>query len=415
MELETWNSKPGIVCFGPDPWDGLWRNRQQIMTRLARRGYRILYVDPRPDLRRVVREVRAGRLGWRDFRADRLLHRGDGLFVYRTPLYAPLSGRTPLRQLFAGLRRHDLRRTMARLGIQRPILWLYRPFMDDTIGQCDERLVVYHVVDEYAAYEDDFRGRDPASQSHRQALVAREERLLRRADLVIVTSPVLQATKAAYNPNLHLVPNGVDFAAFTAALDPAVPVPAPLRALPRPVIGYVGAVNEKLDFALLRGVAEARPDWSLALVGPVDVRIDFAGLSLIQSVPNIHFFGRQPVADVPAWMKGCDVTLLPYRRNLWTENISPLKLYEYLAIGHPIVATNIPAVRDFAPVVRIAEGPEAFTAAIAAALAENDSAQVAERRRLAAANTWDERVARIDQLLQDSLRRIERTRFEHDC
>jgi len=385
------------------------------MTRLARRGYRILYVDPRPDLRRVVREVRAGHLGWRDFLANRLSARGEGLFVYRTPLYAPLSGRAPLCQLFAWLRRRDLRRAMAQVGIQRPILWLYRPFMDDTIGQCDERLVVYHVVDEYAAYEDDFRGSDPASQRHRQALVAREERLLRRADLVIVTSPTLQATKATHNPNLHLVPNGVDFAAFTAALDPAVSVPAPLRALPRPVIGYVGAVNEKLDFALLRRVAEARPDWSLALVGPVDVRIDFAGLALVQGVPNIHCFGRQPVADVPAWMKGCDVNLLPYRRNLWTENISPLKLYEYLAVGHPIVATNIPAVRDFASVVRIAEGPEAFIAAIAAALAENDPAQVAERRRLAAANTWEERVTRIEQLLQISLHKTGMAQFEHNC
>jgi glycosyltransferase involved in cell wall biosynthesis len=290
-------------------------------------------------------------------------------------------------------------------------LWLLRPYMADQIGQHGEKLVVYHVTDEYSAYPD---VTDPA------AVARAEEALLRRADLVIVTSPGLLRSKAPFNPHTCLVPNAVDYEGFQRTIaecgmrnaDSVFRIPKSEIRNPQ-CLGYSGALNEKLDYELLAAVARGRPEWQIVLIGQRELASQPAKADVLNGLPNVHWLGRLPVERLPAAIAQMDVCLLPYERNEWTANIDSLKLYEYLACGRPVVSTDVPAVRSFGdpPVsadptlVRVARDADEFIAHIAAALVDDGPDAVARRKAVAAANTWEHRVAKIEGLLADALAR----------
>jgi glycosyltransferase involved in cell wall biosynthesis len=376
-----------ILCFAPDPWDDIWRNRHQIMSRLARHNL-VIYVEPRPYLRNVWAGLRQGAVRPSQM-GSRLRKAMDGLYVYTPPMWAPISGREPLASLTRWGRERDLRAAMRRLGAERPILWLVRPDQSDLPGRFGEKVCVYQIVDEYSGYG----GLTP---ERREAVLARERRLIERADLVFVTSPALLQSKGQYNPNhTHLIPNGVDYEAFSRELDNHA-LPPDLEALPRPRIGYVGALNDKVDFALLCELARQRRDWSLVLVGPWGVREDADAFALRQE-PNVHFLGKQDVALVPRYIKDLDICLMPYKLNEWTRNIDPLKLYEYLAAGRPVVSTPIPAAIPFARWIAIAEDSRQFQAE--QALAEDSAEARAARRKEASRHSWDARVELVSDRL----------------
>jgi glycosyltransferase involved in cell wall biosynthesis len=377
-----------IICFAPDPWAGLWRNRHQIMTRLAKRNT-VVYVEPRVYLSEALRKARRGQTHLADVRAPRLRRERDNLYLYKDPVYAPYAGRLSGGKITAAIRRAAFRGVLASLHATAPILWLLRPWHADQIGLYGEQLVVYHVTDEYSDYP---------TISDKAQFRRDEEALLRRADLVIVTSPALLAAKACCNPHTHLVRNGVDYEGFQRALAAQGEHPA-FRGLPHPRIGYAGALNEKIDFGLIDTLARSRPDWQFALVGSLDLVRDEGEGRGLKSLPNVHWTGRVPVEEVPAAISSMDVCLLPYKINPWTANIDSLKLYEYLACGKPVVATDVPAARGFSGLVRIAAGASAFEAAVEDALAEDSAICAGPRKAAAAANTWDHRVAQIERLL----------------
>ncbi len=390
-----------IVCFAPEPWDGLWRNRHQLMTRLARHN-RVLWVEPRPYLSHVSQALRTRQTAPFARALSQPQRVCDQLYVLQTPIWLPLSGRAPLRQATAWGRQRLLHHGLRQIGATRPpILWLFRPDQADIIGELDERLLIYHAVDEYAAYELEFQ--DDQSANRPAAVHAVEEAILRRADLVLVTSAPLLAGKRPYNSNTHLVPNGVDYDAFAAAVrDPVEP--AVLAGIPHPRLAFVGAINEKVDLHLLAQLAQAHADCSLVLVGPVTLRYHLEDLHALQALPNVHLCGAVPVAQVPHAIQACDVSLMPYKINAWTHHISPLKLYEYLAIGHPIVSTAIAAVSGMEALVAVATDAHEFVTLTAQALQHRaDEAASAARRAFAAQQTWDARVADISRLICQTL------------
>lgn len=389
-------SDRSILCFAPDPWDDIWRNRHQIMSLLAERN-QVLYVEPRPYLRDVVGRLRQGDLSWEQIRGLPLTHVREGLHVFHQPLYAPLSGRQPLTTLTDGLRIAALKRAMGRLGIAQPILWLFRPDTADVPGRYGESLLVYHIVDEYLGYAD--VGSERATD-----IQQRENALLERADLVLVTSRALLEAKGGINPNTHWVANAVDYERFARAA--AVPhEPTSLAGLSRPRIGYVGAINDKIDAALLECVAQSHPDGTLVLVGPVTATNaeTLRGLDRLKRISNVRFVGRVDVAQVPDHMLACDVGLLPYKRNAWTRHIHPLKMYEYLACGLPIVSTDIPSVHAEADLIQIAEDAAGFVQAIARSLAYDNGIARAARKERASRNTWRDRLAEISRLVEETL------------
>jgi len=387
-----------ILCFAPGPWDDIWRNRHHIMTRLARAN-KVLYVEPWAYLHPMLRSLWGGQIGLTDIRGPHLGQAYRNLYVYQPPLWAPRADRFPLSVATQAIYMAFLRRVLKQLSFQTPILWLFLPDMEVFIGRFDEKLVIYHIVDEYTGYSG-------VSDAWRPILRRMEQQLAQRADLVFVTSPTLLERKRPLNERIFLIPNAVDYKAFAAVLESGAPPPADVATVPSPIAGYVGAVNDKVDLALLAQVARSCADWSLVIVGPITVADEEGqrALETLHTLPHVHFLGRKTVEEVPRYIAACDVCLLPYRINEWTRNIDSLKLYEYLACGKPVVATDVPAAQRFSEVVRIATTETEFITSISAVLNEDSPALQAKRQRVAAQHTWDRRVASLSATIAKRLR-----------
>lgn len=384
-----------LIYFAPEKWDGLWRNRQQLMSVLARHN-KVLFVEPRHHLRSTWVAWRRGDLGYSDLSAPSVRHIRENLFVFRYPIWAPISGRSPLKQFTKLVRRLAIKSALRKLQMSRPIVWFSRPEMVDLVTEMSAaRLLLYHVVDEYTAYSD----HTPASLRRTEE---QEQQMLAAVDAVIVVSEKLYQAKRPFNPHTYLVPNGVNYQAYAEALtDPALP--DDLRAIPPPRLGYIGLIGDKLDFTMLKALAQENPAWSLVLLGEDRVSGQAEAWQGLRALPNVHALGPVEVSQVPHYVKGFQVGLMPYLQNRHAEHINPLKLYDYLAAGLPIAAVDIPSAREFSSYVHLADGPQNFYQAVRAALADTTPEHRQARRRVVAQHTWEARVERLSDLIQAQL------------
>ncbi len=222
--------------------------------------------------------------------------------------------------------------------------------------------------------------------THGPETAADEERLLRGADLVLVTSSRLDERIRRIRPDALRLPNAGDERHFSR-LPPRGG--SPLERLARPVIGYYGAISAWFDAPAVREAAKRHPDWSFALVG--DTR--GADLGDLERLPNVHLTGEVSYADLPGYVAGFDVCTIPFRRTALTEATNPVKIFEYFATGKPVVARRLPELEPFADVVDLYETPDEFVAALERAIREGVVPGPASdrRRKLARENTWQAR------------------------
>jgi glycosyltransferase involved in cell wall biosynthesis len=374
-----------IVCVGFADWDTeLWTNQHHLMSRLAREN-RVLFIESlglrqpqfaRRDLARIVRRLRRGLAPPRAV---------DGLHVL-SPLVLPFHRYRMVRALNGHLLPTLVRRATRRLGFgASPILWAYVPQAEALIDALAPALVIYHCVDDMAAQA----GIDAAG------FRAAEQRFAARAELVLASAPALASRMRTLSSNVLYAPNVADTELFATALAPG-PLDPALAALPTPRIVFTGAiVQTKLDFDLLIALARARRDWSFALVGPVgpgDPRTDVSGLA---GEPNIHLLGPRTYSELPNVLRAADAGLIPYARNQLTESIFPMKVYEYLAAGRPVVSTPLPALQDLAQVAS-APDAEGIAGLLDEALAGDDEERRAERSHMAASHSWERRLQEIE-------------------
>jgi len=271
-----------------------------------------------------------------------------------------------------------------------PVQWFYTPMPAPTmLGGFGERAVVYDCMDELSKFR--FAPRE---------LVERERLLMSRADVVFTGGHKLWRSKSRLHGNVHFFGCGVDSAHFAKARLSDTPTPADLADVDAPVLGYYGVIDERVDYALVRALAEANPDCVVAMVGPV-VKVDPRDLP---QAPNIRWLGQKTYAELPSYAKAFDVCLMPFALNEATEYINPTKTLEYMAAGKPIVSTPIADVlHHFAPVVAIGDTPEAFTRAVRAALEAPDPALIARGIGMAKDNTWEAIVARMQSIIADAI------------
>ncbi len=377
-----------VVCVGFNDWDAeVWTNQQHLMSRLAAAGSEVLFVESlglrRPqlgsgrDLSRIVRRLRSGLAPPR---------RRNGVTVL-SPLVLPVHSNRAVRRLNAVILRRQVARAARRLAIRRPVLWGYVPQAEMLIGVLDPELVVYHCVDDIAAQE----GIDEKSFD------AAEARFAGQADLVLASATPLAKRMTAYSDHVVLAPNVADTDLFATALAPGAIDPA-VAALPAPRVVFIGAIAaRKVDFELVGAIAVARPHWSVVLIGPIGLGDPDTDVSPLRAHANVHLLGPRRQADLPAVLRGAAAGLIPYRASRLTASIFPMKLYEYLSAGVPLVATGLPSVAGVDGVA-LTDGVEATVVALESAIA-----LPAHRRRAlsaAAANhSWSSRLAEISAAL----------------
>lgn len=324
-------STPDLVCLSHLRWDFVFQRPQHLMSRFAR-DRRVFFVEeplPGDGPPRLEVSERPG---------------GARIAVPRLP-----HGMSP--QETEAAQAHLLRGLLAEHGVADYVLWYYTPMAVAFTDGLEPAAVVYDSMDELSL----FRGAPPQ-------LLERESRLLARADLVFTGGQSLYEAKRDRHPSVHAFPSSIDAEHFIQARN-GIPHPEDQRSLPRPRLGYFGVIDERIDLDLIAALAEARPGWQIVLVGPV-VKID---PETLPRRDNLHYLGMKPYAELPGYLAGWDVALMPFARNEATRFISPTKTPEYLAGGRPVVSTSIrDVVRPYGEMglVEIADEPDAFAAAV---------------------------------------------------
>jgi glycosyltransferase involved in cell wall biosynthesis len=354
-----------LVCFSHLRWDFVYQRPQHLLSRCARQ-HRVFYVEePIFDAESMYLDT---------------VRRAD---VTVAVPHLPANIGAGAAEAF---QRALLTELLDRFAIEEYVLWYYTPMALPFTRHLQPLATVYDCMDELSA----FRGAPPIMQQ-------RERELLARSDLVFTGGQSLYEAKRDRHPRVHALPSSVDVAHFaTARTAPSPPTDQAL--IPGPRLGFFGVIDERLDTALLDGVAALRPDWQIVMVGPV-VKIDPAELP---SRPNIHYLGAKQYADLPAYIAGWDVAMLPFARNESTRFISPTKTPEYLAAGRPVVSTSIrDVVRPYGErgFVRIADTPADFVAAAEAALIENPEAVRGRADTFLARMSWDRTWSTMSELI----------------
>jgi glycosyltransferase involved in cell wall biosynthesis len=371
-----------IVCFSND-WSGDPLSKTHLMRILARDN-RILWVNSIGYRKPNASKADAAR-AWQKLR-DALtpVHEVERNIFVLNPLAIPAYTSPTVRAINQRVLQVQVKHAMRQLNFRRALNWIFLPTAAVVAGTLGEERVIYHCVDEFSAFT------GVSSDSLRRM----EEQLVRRSDLVLVSSEPLLQTKAPFNPNTRLVRHGVDFEHFRKALLPETVVPPEIANLPRPVIGFWGLIADWVDVPMLRDIAAHFSKGSLVVMGKVTTDV-----SALAAMPNVHMLGRKSYADLPAYAKGFDVALNPFLINELTLNANPLKVREYLAAGLPVVATPIPEVEVLGQCLIGRDGP-GFIAAIESALA--DPGPSVARSEGIRAESWQ---ARIDEI-REHLRRL---------
>jgi glycosyltransferase involved in cell wall biosynthesis len=362
-------------------WEGVWQRPQQFLSRISQ-THRVLFIE-----------------------GPRLVDNNDEP-SYRLLPVANFPNVTVMQTFFPGSRFYDagdwvdserlrlLKEAMdgpLNAQFKNPVQWFYDPMaVAAFVGKLHERAVVYDCMDELSK----FKFAPPV-------LVEREQELLSVADVVFAGGRKLHESKCRQNQNCHFYGCGVDVEHFGKARDLKTIVPTDVDFIHRPILGYFGVVDERIDYALLEKLADANPNWSIVIIGPL-AKVD------PNSVPvrvNIYWVGRRDYAQLPAYTKAFDVCLMPFALNESTEYINPTKALEYMAAGKQIISSAVPdVVSNFGNVVKVANSHEEFIRLCRAAVESPDRAAIGRGLEMAGQNGWDSIVAKLEEHIRHVLK-----------
>jgi GT2 family glycosyltransferase/glycosyltransferase involved in cell wall biosynthesis len=362
---------PDWLVIAQEEWDQVERRNQLLIRALAERhpGTRFLFAEiplrPREALRwRLPRPRKVGPNIW-TFRAIR-----------------PFPG--ALQRASDAMESIQLRRAARALSLAWPLLWTQDPRAANLVDRLPVGRIVYDLTDDWAAFE-----ADPARRARTQDRI---EWLGRRADVVFACSRALERGARAWSEHVHFLPNAVD------PPDDAATTPATLGGLPRPRVGYVGTLHSsRLDIDLVAGAAELRESWSFVLLGPD--QLEPSDRERLAGLPNVHHLGVVPHAEVRSYLEALDVGLLPHRITDFTRSLDPLKVYEYLAAGLPVVASPVGNAPELDSYMAVASTPDQLVAEVERELAEDNAERASTRRAAVAGATWEARARDIEAVL----------------
>lgn len=359
-----------LVCFSHLRWDFVYQRPQHLLSRFAKKGRVFFIEEPIFYDGESFLEVSP---------------REDNLFVV-----VPHFPHSADRNLINDSLRQMLDNLAADYNVEDFAAWYYTPMMLAWSDHLKPRIIVYDCMDELSGFK--FAPPD---------LIENEAELFRRADLVFTGGQSLYEAKKNRNARVFAFPSSIDAAHFRQARD-ITEEPADQKSIASPKLGYYGVIDERLDINLLAEIADARPDWQFVMIGPV-VKISDEDLPRRE---NIHYLGGKNYNELPAYLSGWDVALMPFAMNDSTKFISPTKTPEYLAAGKPVVSTPI---RDVARpygemnLVHIASTAEEFVAACEKALREHDERKIEQADKFLAQMSWDKTWSQMVNLIEESI------------
>ena len=371
-----------IIVHSHLRWDWVWQRPQQFLSRLAQR-HKILFVEtiaPDAELSSPVARFKLAE----NFPNITILRLQFPAWRWNDGEFVDSERRRLVKEFINGPGAGQF---------DNPVQWFYDPMAVTAFdGHMNEILTVYDCMDELSK----FAGAPPE-------IVQREAKLLERAAVVFTGGRKLYEAKSRFHSNCHFYGCGVDESHFGKARNPETSPAPELKSLPKPIIGYFGVIDERLDYELLSALAEANPNGSIVMVGPV-MKVEEKTLP---RRPNLHWVGQKAYSELPALCKGFDICMMPFALNEATEFINPTKALEYMATGRPIVSTAVAdVVRNFGEVVKIAHSPGEFVNLCRETLEKPDPNAIERGLQMVAENSWDSVVARLEGHISDALAKI---------
>lgn len=377
-----------ILLISSREWHSLSIQRANYLTASLRNRYRIIFVNPiYYSSIGFIRDTLAGRRNrtslLKTVQIDHDLYVLDPAPLFPRGQHFPKIG-----QLNYRINLPYLQFQFKKNSVGKKILWLTQPPDRILIGRSDEDLVIYDCMDNHPAF---YQG------AARRRMAHMENQMLKECDVVFTSSEGLKEKCLQHNNHVHMIRNGVDNEFFVNP-DHAVRIETIQNGL---VAGYIGTIDRWFDQELLARAAEKYPQVRFVLVGSVNCPVD-----KLHALPNIHFIGERPYKEVPQWIESFDVCLIPFIINDLTVDVNPLKMYEYFALGKPVLSTAIPEVRRYSEFCYIGEDQDDCIRLLDEAIKESIQPKeelINARKRVAAENTWESRAEEIHHIIQSSL------------
>ena len=372
-----------IVCLSITEWSAMQQNSHHLMREAARRGYRVLYVDPVGLRRMKFRRTDLKKLGRRLRQSMQPVVSVEDRITRLAPVGIPVQDTTVGSAVNRRLLAVQVRRALKRICARRSVLWSYTPHLLELHPAIGSDLALYYRVDDYTT--------SPYINS--DYVMRQEARAVALADLCVAanrqSAQVMKDARARI-----LVPNGIDVAIYREEPRRADPLPA----IGHPRLLFTGTLDTWVDLQLVQGLALLHPEWQIVLAGEEKIALDG-----VCSLPNAHYLGLLPYAELPTLMSHCDIGLVPYHVNQFTTSASIGKIYQYLAMGLPVVSTPVLDVSDYGNYVSLAPTDATGFAHVVESLLSEDSREKRRMRRgFGLEQSWS---ARFD-VLENEIRRL---------
>jgi len=370
-------SGKSIICFSSNDWTDIPSSKFHIMKHVGRSNL-VLYVETiglrhpqflSRDVRRALTKLRKT-CRW-------VKNVENGIFTWSPPAI-PYHGLAIVEWLNALILSIMIRRIARRLAMKDPIIWSYMPNAIEIIERIPSSKVIYHCIDDYAEFTD----------VPKAAFEKMERKMLERADITIVSAKKLYENKRPYARNIIYIPHGVNLTEFQGYLKETLNI-KDIDGIKSPIAGFIGRIADWVDLPLIMRCARELPNWNFVLVGPSNV-----DLKPYLGIPNVHFLGKKDYKDIPHYIQRFDVCLMPFVCNALVASVNPLKMYEYLALGKPVVTVPMDEVEDFAHLLTIA-GPSNFSKGIEKAYEEDTEVKRVMRIESVSGRSWGDVAEKI--------------------
>jgi glycosyltransferase involved in cell wall biosynthesis len=391
--METKLPKYNIICLSNQLWAyPLWTNKKHVMTRLAEQGHNILFVDPPINTGRLF----ARQLIQKKWPLKRLVskkHQDKHVTVLSPLNYIPSPDR------MASSHVKLIKKAMEDKFDPKlhTLLWIYHVEIEGIkhyVEELNYDLLIYDCVDNYVGFP------KYDTPEKKDAIIKQEKYLAEKADVIFATAPGLVEKLKKYNQHVSFTPNVGDYDKFIKVTDYKNSLPEDISHITRPRIGFTGAVDEyKFDRELVKKVAQDYPNYNFVIIGPMALKDREASIKELgfEEMHNVYFLGTKDYLEMPKYMAGFDVFIIPYQLNDYTVGgCFPVKFHEGLAAGLPVVVTNLPAYAPFADVCYVSKSYNEFSQNIRRAIEEDNDTKIKDRQRVAKENSWD---GKVDKLL----------------
>lgn len=383
-----------IICISSIDWDFLWQQHQAIMSRLANQGNRILFIENtgvRSPLLKDIPRIRKRLSNW--LKSTKGFKKAlPNLYLY-SPIIIPFPYSWIARRINRFLLLRALKRWMKVAEFNNPIIWTFlpTPLVLDMVENIPHKLFLYYCTDNFSA-----------TSKMARKIVKSENKTLSRADLVFVMSKNLLKRCRSYNQNTTSISMGVDITVFEKTLSKESR-PKEIRGIDKTIIGYIGGIRDCIDQQLVAFLAQRLPDFVFVFVGPIQE--DVTGL---RKFGNILFIGEKKHQELPDYLRFFDLCIIPYKKNEYTDNVSSAKLNEYLAMGKPVVSSNLKEVSTFSKengdILYIADSYEYFLNLISVAIKDNNQELIDKRMAVAKQNSWDKKIDQMSGLIAQAIK-----------